>query len=76
VGDVIQGRFVNATPPGAHPALMAASDYGMACVRMAKATFGTREYDEAFAECNRLWEQMASACGVKASDQAQGDACG
>lgn len=66
MSDVIQGRFIKATPPAAHPALMAASDYGMACMKMAKAEFGTREYAKALAECNRAWEEMAHILGAKA----------
>jgi hypothetical protein len=65
MADVIQGRFINTTPPCAHPALLLASDYGAACSRMERAKFGTQDYDEAFAECNRLWEEMARALGVK-----------
>lgn len=56
------------TPPGAHPALMAASDYGLACNLMARHKLGTPEYDAAYRQCNEAWERIAAACGVLESD--------
>jgi hypothetical protein len=55
------------TPPSAHPALQAASDYGMACYEFAKAKMGTTGYSEALGRCNEAWERIAVACGVKES---------
>lgn len=65
--NVIRANFIKTTPPSAHPALMAASDYGMACVAMANANYGTRAYDQALAECNRQWELIASAVAMRAA---------
>jgi hypothetical protein len=70
--NVIRPEFIKATPPAAHPALMAASDYGMACMVMAASTYGTREYDEALTECNRQWELIAAALGVDSVDGRKG----
>jgi hypothetical protein len=61
------------TPPSAHPALQAASDYGMACYEFAKAKMGTTGYSEALGRCNEAWERIAVACGVSPSDSRTSD---
>jgi len=62
--NVISANFSKLTPPGAHPALMAASDYGMACVLMAQRRYGTQEYDEALRRGDEAWQRIAAALGV------------
>jgi hypothetical protein len=53
------------TPPGAHKVLMLADAYSNACCNCRLEKYGTPEYDLAYSECDRLWEEMAKTLGVQ-----------